>query len=109
MKYLKVKWKNESDSEDNPIWLYSEIDNKQLEIRKVDIYSDGHSDFADENNSNGETFISDTPIPDLAEINIQDEFEGLEITEKEFNVIWDKAVYEKVKKDTSNITQKSVS
>ncbi|MEM1166282.1 MAG: hypothetical protein AAGI30_08330 [Planctomycetota bacterium] len=44
MKYIKVVWKHECP--DDPIWLYSEIDDKLWEVRKVEKFGDGRCGYA---------------------------------------------------------------
>lgn len=39
--YIKVHWIH--NFEDDPIFLYSELDSKRNEIRKIEVYKDGKS------------------------------------------------------------------
>ena len=90
MKYIRVKWTHAFP--DEPVWLYSEIDDERWESRKVDIFPDGHLERADNQREIGSTFLSVEPIPELGEINAQDEFEAVEIDGREFEQVWASAV-----------------
>lgn len=66
MRYLMVRWIH--DLCDEPVELYSELDDADYEIRKVEIYRDGRRDFADEASSSGSTMLGEGPLPSLEEI-----------------------------------------
>ncbi|WP_282628418.1 DUF6881 domain-containing protein [Empedobacter sedimenti] len=53
--------------------------------------------FADENQTWGETMLSDQTIPSIDEINEDDAFDGFEITKADFEIIWNEAVNGKLK------------
>jgi hypothetical protein len=86
MRYVKVGGFHELD--DQPVVLYSEVNDDGYEVRKVEEYADGHRDLANKGGETGSTFLSDVPLPGLAVINAQDEFVGEEITEDEFEEVW---------------------
>jgi hypothetical protein len=86
MTYIKVKWIHPHSNE--PVWLYSELDDSRWETRKVEVYADGHYGFASSIESSGSTRLGDAPIPVLAEIASNPEFEPLEITKEEFEEVW---------------------
>lgn len=91
MKYLKVKWSHASGEEEEPTLLYSELDDSGMEIRKVEIFQDGRTQYAEEHNNIGDTRLSLEPLPVLQEINSQGSFVGDEITQAEFEEVWKKA------------------
>jgi hypothetical protein len=43
MKYVKVRWNHALPNE--PVVLYSELDDQMWETRKVEVYADGRADF----------------------------------------------------------------
>jgi len=88
MKYLCVKWNHSFPNE--PVLLYSELDDARWEIRKVEIYSDGRLNFACNEKSTGSTGLSLEPIPPLFEIAADPQFEPKEITKNEFEEVWSK-------------------
>jgi hypothetical protein len=88
-RYQKVAWHH--DFPDEPVLLYSEIDDEGFETRKVEIYRDGRYDFADAERSTGSTVLSMTALPSLDEIAAQSEFEPSEIQQDEFERVWDEA------------------
>ncbi|MGW0671530.1 DUF6881 domain-containing protein [Streptomyces sp. NPDC002746] len=90
MRYLKVFWHH--DLPDEPVELYSELDDAGYEIRKVEIYRDGHRDFADGEASSGATMLGEIPIPSLEEIAEQEEFSPAFIEFAEFENVWRQAV-----------------
>ena len=65
MNYICVQWHHEN--QEDPIELYSELDDNREEIRKVEVFRDGHMQFADEHSQAGDTFLSVEPIPSLAD------------------------------------------
>lgn len=90
MDYLKVLWIH--NFPDEPIELYSEIDEDGWEVRKVEIFRDGHCDWADCARSVGTSMLSETKMPSLESIAEQDEFSPAKISAHEFEEIWRRAV-----------------
>jgi hypothetical protein len=89
MKYMLVKWCHES--EDEPVLLYSELDDDRWEVRKVEVYRDGRCDYASSTESTGSTRLGEIPVPPLTEIAASPEFEAEGISEHEFEGVWGKA------------------
>ena len=89
MNYIKVKWNHSLP--DEPVWLYSEIDNERWEMRKVEVFPDGKMGFADKHRSSGTTELGEEPLPELADIAADPQFEPLEITQPEFDALWQSA------------------
>jgi hypothetical protein len=100
MYYMKVEWKH-SDPDD-PVWLYSELDAERYEIRKVDVFRDGRLLYADPSASHEATRLSEAPIPSLAEIASNPQFEPVEITKDEFEDVWRAAILDRVKRAKSD-------
>lgn len=90
MTYIKVVWIH--DFQDEPILLYSELDSKRNEIRKVEVYRNDKFGYACENKSVNGTFLSKTEIPLLEDINADTQFDAFEIDKDYFETIWNKAV-----------------
>jgi hypothetical protein len=86
MKYILVKWKHEIEEE--PVLLYSELDDDRWEIRKVEIYSNGRKGYASKNEQFGDTGLGLEPIPKLEAIAQDLEFEPKKITKEEFEEVW---------------------
>lgn len=82
------------DFDDEPVLLHSEIDDEGVERRKVDEYSDGRLDFADETREMGTTRLSETAVPAAEEIDAQDEFSVEIIDGAVFDEIWRRATGE---------------
>ena len=89
-RYQKVEWHHDRD--DYPVLLYSEIGDGGEELRKVDVYSDGHLDFADSVRSTGSTLLSEKPMLALDRIAAQPEFTPHAITAEEFEKVWREAI-----------------
>jgi hypothetical protein len=89
MKYIRVKWIHSIQSE--PVLLYSELDDDGWETRKVEIYSDGKIDYAGQDESKGDAHLSLEPLPSIAEIAEDAQFEPIEIDQREFDAVWAKA------------------
>ncbi|UPJ52052.1 hypothetical protein IVB30_12275 [Bradyrhizobium sp. 200] len=86
MVYIKVSWKQ--DDPHTPILLYSELDDKRWEVRKVEVFPDGSLGYADRATSRGTTFLGLEPVPALSEIAAIPEFEPVAITKDEFEAVW---------------------
>lgn len=71
--------------------LYSELDDNHSEVRKVEIYSDGQCDYADESESTGKTGLSTESIPSLSDIALDAAFEPVVISQEEFERVWAEA------------------
>lgn len=84
-RYLRVTWHH--DLCDEPTVLLSETD-AGIETRKVEIYADGHMDYAGESMATGATRLSETLMPAAEEIAAQPEFTPEEIDEARFERAW---------------------
>nr|WP_324292058.1 hypothetical protein [uncultured Hyphomonas sp.] len=89
MEYLRVRWIHSFP--DDPVMLYSELDDERWELRKVDVYADGREDYADSKEQTGSTGLGKVPTPPLDEIAAQREFEPELITAEEFETAWQSA------------------
>ena len=90
MKYIDVKWLH--SNAEYPIRLVSELDTNGYENRKMEFFSNGQVSYASKSSSSGDTALSEEPIPSLAEINSQKEFQGLEINSESFEKLWSQYV-----------------
>jgi hypothetical protein len=86
MEYIKVKWIH--SLADEPVLLYSELDPERWEKRKVGVFADGHCGYASPTESVGSTRLGLDPVPSLAEIASDPQFEPVEITRREFEEAW---------------------
>lgn len=91
-RYHKVLWEHEFP--DEPVILYSEVADFGIETRKVEVFRDGHSQFADSFRSTGDTLLSEGPLPSVEEIEDQPEFSLSEIEQGEFEQVWQLATGE---------------
>ncbi|WP_405924584.1 DUF6881 domain-containing protein [Streptomyces sp. NBC_00035] len=85
MYYLKVLW--DHNFEDQPSAIYSEIDAEGWEVRKVEIFRDGHSTFADRMGSTGNTILGEKEI-DIRKVQSSDGLTFTEISHQSFEQIW---------------------
>ena len=86
MNYIRVKWKHSFP--DEAVLLYSELDQDRWEVRKVEIFPDGHRGYASSMESFGGTEIGLVQIPSLEEIAADPQFEPVEISPVEFERVW---------------------
>ncbi len=86
MNYIQVKWKHVFPAE--PVLMYSELDENRWEVRKVEVFPDGHRGYASTAGSFGGTRLGKEPIPPLAEIAADSQFEPAEISREEFERVW---------------------
>ena len=90
MIYLRCRWKHSFP--DEPILLYSELDDERWEHRKVEIFADGRMAYADRHRESGDTGLGLVPVPPLAEIAADPQFDPAEISKAEFELVWNDAV-----------------
>lgn len=88
--YLYSKWK--SSPADSPVEFYSELDQDRWETRKVEVFHDGRLGYASATESAMDTLLSIVPIPSLAEIESQVEFDVRQIGVEEFEAAWKRAI-----------------
>ena len=84
--YIKVEWLHELRGE--PVMLYSQLDHERNETGKVEVFEDGHMEWADLSRESGTTGLSEEPIPVLAEIGADSQFVPHEISAEEFEAVW---------------------
>lgn len=72
MEYVKVHWSHSFEEE--PVIFLSELGDDRCENRKVQIYRDGRSEWADEAHETATAGLSEIEFPDLVEISSQPEF-----------------------------------
>lgn len=89
MRYLRVTWHHELP--DEPVELYSEIDESGWEVRKVEVHRNGRRDYAGPEQATGTTMLSETRFPSIEEIAAQEEFTPHAITGDEFERVWQQA------------------
>lgn len=86
MKYIKCKWIH--NFQDEPILLFSELDEDRYETRKIEIFRNNEIGYADAVEHSKSTDLGDLPDPPLEEINKSEEFEAVYISKEEFEQIW---------------------
>jgi hypothetical protein len=86
MEYIKVIWKH--DIPDEPIVLYSELDDNRWETRKVEVFRVGSPGYAGQTSSSRSTRLGIVPVPELSKIASDPEFEPMKITKEEFEKVW---------------------
>ena len=86
MNYIQVKWKHSFSVE--PVLIYSELDEERWEIRKVEVFPDGHRGCASAAGSFDGTRLGTEPVPPLTEIAADPQFEPSEISREEFERVW---------------------
>jgi hypothetical protein len=85
--YLLVRWKHEHP--DEPVVLYSELDEARMERRKIDIFPDGRWRYADGHEEVGGTTLGEAPTPSVEQLNADPAFEAEEIAGAEFEKLWE--------------------
>jgi hypothetical protein len=87
--YLYAQWVQSSANE--PYEIYSELDERRNETRKVERYRDGSIGYASEAAAIHGASLGIIPVPPLAEINASPEFNAREISRDEFEKQWEAA------------------
>lgn len=85
-RYQRVEWHHDFD--DDPIVIYSEIDDKGFEARKVEQFRDGSSSFADGSTATGSTWLTEVALPSLDDLAKQPAFKAEPIEADTFEVDW---------------------
>ena len=86
MRYFRVYWSHEHP--DEPIELYSELDEAGWETRKVEVFRNGTIGFASNSEASGSTVLGEAPVPSLEEIASDPQFRPTQITKEEFERLW---------------------
>jgi hypothetical protein len=89
MQYLKVRWIHDFANE--PVLLYSEMNDEREEVRKVDVFADGRMGFASESQAHGDTELSEPPMPPDDVIRGDPQFVVEDVTADEFDRVWREA------------------
>ncbi|OBA61085.1 hypothetical protein A5780_20145 [Nocardia sp. 852002-20019_SCH5090214] len=89
MECVKVRWSH--CDPDEPEYFYSEIGKDRYETRKVQIYKDGHTDWATAASETGKAFLAEAPFPSIAEISSEPDIQAWEIRRQEFESAWESA------------------
>jgi hypothetical protein len=84
MQYISVHWYHAFP--DEPVRFLLELDERRWERRRVEVFSDGHFESADENTESAAIEI--VPVPPLEEIAFDPQFDPVEITQEEFEKVW---------------------
>lgn len=87
MRYIDVRWLHHDP--EYPIRLVSEIDSDNYEIRKLEFFQDGSVGFACVTFSQQGTALGTAPVPSITEINEMEEFKGKEISQADFEALWE--------------------
>jgi hypothetical protein len=92
MKYIRLKWNHSNP--DEPVWIFSEVDPDGREVRKIECFRNGFCDVANAASSSGEAKLMTVPLPDFSALALRDpEFVPVEITQEEFEEVWEKRQY----------------
>lgn len=86
MHYLAVQWIHTFP--EDPVLLYSELDEARWETRKVEVYRNGRSEFADAEHETDTIGLGLEPIPTLEEIAEDSQFLVWTIDQTEFEEAW---------------------
>ncbi len=89
MRYIKCEWLHEHPEE--PVLLYSELNDDRYEVRKVERYVDGRTGFSSPAAESLGTLLGSVPVPEIAEINADRQFRCVEIARSEFEQVWQAA------------------
>lgn len=88
--YERLEWMH--DREDQPRFIYSELDDERYETRKIEVYKDGQRVKVSEDHPEcGSTGLAVLPIPSIEETNAitEEKFHVQEISAAEFEDLWD--------------------
>jgi hypothetical protein len=85
--YERLEWIH--DFEDEPRFIYSELDDERYETRKIEVFEDGRMvKVSEDHPESGSTGLAVLPAPSIEEINAEREFHAEEISAAEFEELW---------------------
>lgn len=87
MRYFRVEWSSQSDAD--PMIIFTEVDADRWEQRKIEIYKNGSQGFADLQEECNGSMLGEEAWPDFALLHKEPEFSVLEITKQEFEKMWE--------------------
>ena len=86
-RYVRAEWIH--GLEDEPRFIYSELDDERYETRKIEVFGDGRTvRVSRDKPESSSTSLADQPMPNLEEINANEEFCAQEIGAPEFEELW---------------------
>lgn len=88
-RYLKIDWKNGAPAD--PATYFCEIDDEGWELRRVEIFQNGKMAYADRQLAVGCEGLGLAQVPSLSKIRQDPEIEAWEISENDFDFMWEKA------------------
>lgn len=89
MRYIKTEWLHDDDN--YPNFYYSSFDDKGDEVQRITMFASGKILYADHTNQEGinETWLYNTTIDDALDCgDDNDEFVSTEISQSEFEKLW---------------------
>jgi hypothetical protein len=86
MKYIRLKWNHTNP--DEPVYIFSEVEDDGKEVRKIECFRNGFCDIADADRRSGAAALTTLPLPDLKVLTRDPEFKGVEIPRDEFEEVW---------------------
>lgn len=91
-KFEYIKWFWEFIDTETPVLLFYEVDltNERYATRMIEIFSDRTIHVIAEE---GFAFVTETPVPTVEEINLEDEFYAEIISQNAFNKIYHSETY----------------
>lgn len=88
-RYLHVQWQHDVD--DDPVSLWSELDDTGMETRKVEVFRDGRRRRAPPTTNDTGTRLGEMPVPSIDEINNDPQFRARSVDRAAFEIEWSAA------------------
>jgi hypothetical protein len=95
--YIRLRWKH--TNEKDPVVLYSELDESRYEVRKIEEFIGGRMTYAEGRGTSGDTRLGELPVPELAQLAANPDFEPEAMSRHAFEELWDKVAYADVEED----------
>jgi hypothetical protein len=86
MRYICVQWIHFHP--DEPVEIYSESDRDGWETRKIEVFRDGTTSYADSAHSTGTSQLATIPMATVEETNSEAQFRAKKIGKHEFEELW---------------------
>lgn len=84
------KWHH--DSPQDPIVLCEELDDERYDTRRLRIFADGRCEYYGSRRPGGSLEAATHPVPELKEIDAEEEFDLLAVSANQFESLWKAAI-----------------
>lgn len=91
MFYVLLEWSHKWD--DEPVQIWSELDDQRCETRKIEVFSHGFRLTYDHEDPRSAAGLADVPFPeDLRKLNAAGPFHASSVSQSDFEGLWSRSI-----------------